>query len=70
MTDFDYPRWRQGMQRQGRKQMREYLAERRPEAARDIGRRFERCANEWLVHTGHAECLPFVFRPIPLPSAH
>jgi hypothetical protein len=54
MTDFDYPRWRQGMQRQGRKQMCEYLAERRPEAARDIGRRFERCANEWLVHTGHA----------------
>jgi hypothetical protein len=71
MTDFDYPRWRQGMQRQGRKQMREYLAERGPAAARDIGQRFERCCNEWLAHTGHAvDGQPFVLNSIPLPSAH
>jgi hypothetical protein len=71
MTAFDHRSWCKGMQRQGRKQMREYLTERGPEAARDIGQRFERCCNEWLAHTGHAvEGQPFVLRPIPLPSAH
>ena len=59
------------MQRQGCKQMRECLAERGPEAARDIGQRFERYCNEWLAHTGHAvEGQPFVLRPIPLPGTH
>lgn len=70
-TTFDYPRWCRGMQRHGRKQMREYLAERGPEAARDYGERFERYCNEWLAWTGRAvEGRPFVLRPIPLPSAH
>lgn len=71
MTAFDRTRWVRGMQRHGRKQMREALAERGPDAARDIGQRFERCANEWLAWTGHAiESQPFVLDPISLPNSH
>jgi hypothetical protein len=70
MTTFDRPRWARGMQRQGRQEMREALAERGPEAAREVGRRFERYCNRWLAHTGRAvEGQPFVLQPIPLPSS-
>jgi hypothetical protein len=71
MSTFDHRRWCSGMQREGRKKMREALAERGPEAARDIGQRFERYANEWLAHTGHAiEGQPFVLDPISQPKSH
>jgi hypothetical protein len=60
------PGWEPGMQHTGRQEMAAWLRDKGPAAAADYTARFERSANEWLVHNGYVPS--FVFRPISLPA--